>query len=253
MDLAFVAYPGLLGTLAGSNIWAIIFFTMLVTLGVDSVFATVDFFQQMLLDLFPIIEQKIRKEFFCGILITFNSLFSLQFVTRGGFYNFIMFDNYSVALGLLFCLMFECVFFVYFLGIDRLEILAKERTNETVPKVVKWLAKYFVPVFTACMIVFGIYSEIKAMATEQNDVKDADGNVTKKGKTAGEAGIEYVGRCLYIFPILAIPAGYFVRHKINSPSVWDLIEEQHGIRFHNKSWKDNSYTKDGKEYDGLQE
>jgi len=56
MDLAFVAYPGLLGTLAGANIWAIIFFTMLVTLGVDSVFATVDFFQQMLLDMFPIIE-----------------------------------------------------------------------------------------------------------------------------------------------------------------------------------------------------
>jgi len=130
-----------------------------------------------------------------------------------------MFDNYSVALGLLFCLMFECVFFVYMLGIDRLEILAKERTDETVPKVIKWLAKFFVPVFTMCMIVFGIYSEIKAMATEQTPKKDGGG-----GKTAGEAGIEYVGRCLYIFPILAIPFGYFVKGKINSPSVFDLIE-----------------------------
>ena len=44
MDLAFVAYPGLLGTLDGANVWAVIFFMMLVTLGVDSVFATVDFF-----------------------------------------------------------------------------------------------------------------------------------------------------------------------------------------------------------------
>jgi len=130
-----------------------------------------------------------------------------------------MFDNYSVALGLLFCLMFECIFFVYMLGIDRLEILAKERTNETVPKPVKWLAKFFVPVFTMCMIVFGIYSEIKAMATEQTPKKDGGG-----GKTAGEAGIEYVGRLLYIFPILAIPAGFLIKHKVNSPNVFDLIE-----------------------------
>lgn len=53
MDLAFVAYPGLLGQLAGSNFWAIIFFLMLVTLGVDSVFGMVDFTQQMFIDMFP--------------------------------------------------------------------------------------------------------------------------------------------------------------------------------------------------------
>ena len=45
MDLAFVAYPGLLGQLAGSNFWAVIFFLMLVTLGVDSVFGMVDYTQ----------------------------------------------------------------------------------------------------------------------------------------------------------------------------------------------------------------
>jgi SNF family Na+-dependent transporter len=53
MDLAFVAYPGLLGQLAGSNFWAIIFFLMLVTLGVDSVFGFVDYTQQMFIDMFP--------------------------------------------------------------------------------------------------------------------------------------------------------------------------------------------------------
>lgn len=196
--------------------------------------------------MFPIIEKKIRKEFFCGILIAFNFLFSLQFVTRGGFYNFILFDNYSVAIGLLFCLMFECIFFVYYLGIDRLEILMYERTGETVWKPVKWLARYFVPVFTLLMIIFGIYSEIKTMATEQIPKSEGGG-----GKTPGEAAIEYVGRMIYVVPVLAIPAAYFVKDKINSPDVFDLIEEQYGIRFHNKSFNDTSYTKNGVEYPGI--
>jgi len=77
MDLAFVAYPGLLGTLKGSNFWALIFFFMLVTLGVDCVFATVDFFQQMLIDMFPGIIKNMRKEVFCVFIILFNFIYSL--------------------------------------------------------------------------------------------------------------------------------------------------------------------------------
>lgn len=238
MDLAFVAYPGLLGTLAGSNAWAIIFFTMLVTLGVDSVFATVDFFQQMLLDMFPVILTKMRKEFFCGVLITFNFLFSLQFVTRGGFYNFILFDNYSVALGLLFCLLFECIFFVYILGIDRLEILAKDRTGEKIWIPVKYLARYFVPAFTVCMIIFALYSEIKTISGEPAGAKTL---------------IQWLGRCLYIFPLLAIPIASLWKDKMKHPSVFDYIDQQYGIRFKNENWKDNSYVKNGVTYDGLQE
>ena len=61
MDLAFVAYPGLLATMGGANFWALIFFLMLVTLGVDSVFGNFDFYQTFISDLFPIILKKNEK------------------------------------------------------------------------------------------------------------------------------------------------------------------------------------------------
>jgi len=48
MDLTFVAYPGLLDTLAAPNFFSAIFFLMLVTLGVDSVFASLDYYQTFL-------------------------------------------------------------------------------------------------------------------------------------------------------------------------------------------------------------
>jgi hypothetical protein len=48
---------------------------------------------------------------------------------------------------------------------------------------------------------------------------------------------------LYIIPLLAIPLGaVFV---IDTPSIYDLVDEQYGIRFNNKKWDDHSYVKDG--------
>ena len=44
LDLAFVAYPGLIYLLDGHNFWALLFFLMLISLGIDSVFALFDFY-----------------------------------------------------------------------------------------------------------------------------------------------------------------------------------------------------------------
>jgi len=79
MDLAFVAYPGLLAEMGGANFWALIFFLMLVTLGVDSVFGNFDFYQTFISDLFPVILQKMRREYYCVLLTCFCFICSLTF------------------------------------------------------------------------------------------------------------------------------------------------------------------------------
>lgn len=52
-DLAFVAYPGLLNLLPGKNFWAIIFYLMFISLGVDSAFGYIDYFMEFFLDSYP--------------------------------------------------------------------------------------------------------------------------------------------------------------------------------------------------------
>ena len=38
LDLAFIAYPGLLTMLTWPNFWSVVFFLMLITIGIDSIF-----------------------------------------------------------------------------------------------------------------------------------------------------------------------------------------------------------------------
>ncbi len=82
IELAFVAYPAMLSMLPGSNIWAVIFFVMLVVIGIDSIFATFDFVMSFLLSEYPIIAKKISKEKFSLLLVLANFVFGLIFCLR---------------------------------------------------------------------------------------------------------------------------------------------------------------------------
>ena len=53
LDLVFVGFPGLLNEIPGSNFWAVIFYFMLLCLGVDSAFGFLDFFIALLRDMYP--------------------------------------------------------------------------------------------------------------------------------------------------------------------------------------------------------
>lgn len=125
VSLAFVAYPGLLNLLDGKNFWAVIFFTMLVTLGVDSAFGYIDYIMEFYLDAFPIIQKTMRKEFVCIILCVVCFISSLMFVTDSGYYVFGMFDDYACSISLFFCLIMECIVIGWILGIEKLSAIAK--------------------------------------------------------------------------------------------------------------------------------
>lgn len=88
IELAFVAYPAMLSLLPGSNIWAIIFFVMLIVIGIDSIFATFDFVMSFLKSEYPIISKKLKMETFSLVLVFLNFLVGLIFCLRQGIYIF---------------------------------------------------------------------------------------------------------------------------------------------------------------------
>jgi len=216
LSLAFVAYPGILNLLYGKNFWAITFFLMLIILGIDTVFGFVDYIMEFFLDAFPVILTKMRKEAFCAIVCFACFISSLMFVTDAGYYVFNLFDAYSCGISLYFLLIMECVIFGWIFGIEKLAIIAKRTTGEDIPKVVIYLVKFFIPVFTCINVILYFITEFSA----------------KKAESRGwGAGITWLGRLLWIIPIGLAFIGTCVKNEM--ADIYDLIEKQHGIRFNN--------------------
>lgn len=167
---------------------------MLVTLGIDSAFGYVDYIMEFFIDAFPVILTKMRKEFICIIVCLTCFVSSLMFVTDAGYYVFGMFDAYACSIALYFCLIMECIVIGWVFGIEKLSIIANRTTGESIPVFTMLLVKFFIPVFTFInMILFFIGEFSEETAINRN----------------WPTGLTWLGRMLWIVPILCAFVGFF--------------------------------------------
>ncbi|XP_052782178.1 sodium-dependent proline transporter-like [Mya arenaria] len=115
--LVFVIYPEALNNLPGSTFWAIIFFLMLITLGLDSQFVTVETVMTGLCDSFPGLRK--YKTPIIGALCFFSFLLGLPMCTPGGVYILQILDYYVAGWSLLFIGLTEVLAVTYVYGCRR--------------------------------------------------------------------------------------------------------------------------------------
>ncbi|XP_038059793.1 sodium-dependent dopamine transporter-like isoform X1 [Patiria miniata] len=106
--LVFVTYPEALATMPGAPIWSIIFFLMLITLGLDSSFGGSEAVLTALSDQFPRIVRD-HREIFIGCLFAVYFLVGLAFTSQGGAYLVNLFDNFAASYSILIAVFFEAV------------------------------------------------------------------------------------------------------------------------------------------------
>ncbi|CAK9303329.1 unnamed protein product [Gordionus sp. m RMFG-2023] len=109
LGLAFIVYPEALLYLPVSSLWSILFFLMLFTVGIDTIFVSLEVLFSAIFDQLP---EKYRDKQMYWNLITsiLLMLLGFPFLLKGGIYLFQLFDWYVGILSIMtFCLIETCV------------------------------------------------------------------------------------------------------------------------------------------------
>ncbi|UYV62769.1 hypothetical protein LAZ67_2001879 [Cordylochernes scorpioides] len=187
--LAFLTYPEVVSYLPVAPLWAVLFFLMLLVLGVDSQFCTVEALVTGLVDEWPSRLRPHRKLFtllvcFCLFLLGLpmvtqskitlpNKWLIVDVVCQGGIYLFRLMDFYSASgITLLFTVFFQTIAiswiygqynrlqlhftYVYTIGVDRMGSNIKNMIGHSPNMYFLFAWKYSIPAVTMAIVIFSI-------------------------------------------------------------------------------------------------
>lgn len=117
--LVFLTYPEVVLKLPGAPVWAIIFFVMLLILGIDSEFCIVESFITGVVDNWPDLLRPHRKKFTIAISVIMFAL-GIPMVTNGGVYIFQLMDFYSASgMSILWVCFFQTIAISWIFGAQK--------------------------------------------------------------------------------------------------------------------------------------
>lgn len=114
--LVFTVYPEALATLDGAVFWSILFFLMLITLGMDSTFGGLEAVITAVMDSFSIV--KGRREILVFVVIVYCFLGALPSTTYGGQYVVMLLDRHAAPIALIFICFCEAIAVNWFYGVQ---------------------------------------------------------------------------------------------------------------------------------------
>ncbi|XP_053699125.1 sodium-dependent neutral amino acid transporter B(0)AT3 [Sabethes cyaneus] len=149
--LAFIIFTEAINQFPAAQFWAVLFFLMLFTLGIDSQFGTLEGVTTSLVDmkLFP----NLPKEVITGGLCFSCCILSMCFANGAGSYIFQLMDSFAGNYSLLIIAFCECVGVSYIYGLKRfaddIELMTGSRPG------LYWLLcwKYFSPIAMLTILI----------------------------------------------------------------------------------------------------
>ncbi|KAL7630471.1 UNVERIFIED_CONTAM: hypothetical protein RMT77_019358 [Armadillidium vulgare] len=153
--LAFIAYPTAISRMPYPPVWAVLFFFMLIALGIDSQFAYVETLSTGLCDQFKIMREH-RSLLMIG-LTTVLFLLGIPMCLEGGVYLFEVINLYAAGFSVLFIAICEIVIVAYIYGFKRIMKNINVDMEITVNKIL-WNYFGFTWLFSTPVSLIGVFA-----------------------------------------------------------------------------------------------
>ncbi|KAM6907479.1 sodium- and chloride-dependent GABA transporter ine [Xenentodon cancila] len=156
--LVFIVYPQAFANMPVAQLWAVMFFFMLLCLGLDSEFAMAEVMVTSLMDEYYqyLINVFKRKELFvlaiCGVAL----LLGIPCVMQVGIYVFQLMDHYTAIVSIMFLALFEIIAICWSYGVKRLSDNLAEMTGNGANIFFKFCWLIVAPVLVAVILIFSI-------------------------------------------------------------------------------------------------
>ncbi|CAF3030397.1 unnamed protein product [Rotaria sp. Silwood2] len=199
--LAFITYPEAIGHMPASSFFSILFFLMLLSLGLGSQFALTDVPITSIFELFPKLKSNRQSAVIITCIISF--LISLPFTCPGGIYLFELLNQYAANLSMIVIGFFEVYTIAYIYGFNRF-------MNDVKMMLGKRVAEYYL-FLTWCII-----APIIMLVIILSNLLSA-----KRMSNSGGGGYEsyvypywsaIVGWCIFVACIIPIPLVFIVNY-----------------------------------------
>uniref|UniRef100_A0A336LLZ3 Transporter n=1 Tax=Culicoides sonorensis TaxID=179676 RepID=A0A336LLZ3_CULSO len=153
--LVFIVYPEAISMMTGSVFWSIIFFLMLITLGLDSTFGGLEAMITGIADEYPRVIGRHREIFvffvLCGIYLC-----ALPTMTYGGVYLVNFLNVYGPGLAILFVVFVEAAGVFWYYGVDNFSADIEQMLGEKPSLFWRLCWKYVSPTFLFVILVFSV-------------------------------------------------------------------------------------------------
>nr|CAB3266315.1 sodium- and chloride-dependent GABA transporter 2 [Phallusia mammillata] len=154
--LAFQTYPTAISLMPAPQVWGILFFLMLIMLGIDSQFTCVEAIISCTIDKWPkTFAATKRKRLLTLAVCVILALIGLPLTTGCGIYLFELYNNYAVSgFSLLILAGLESITIGHVYGTDRLYANIKDMIGYRPNPYVKYCYKFIAPVLILGILIF---------------------------------------------------------------------------------------------------
>ncbi|XP_037642347.1 sodium- and chloride-dependent GABA transporter 2-like isoform X6 [Sebastes umbrosus] len=156
--LAFIAYPRAVSMMPLPQLWAVLFFIMIIFLGLDSQFVSLESLVTSISDMYPSFfftghRRKLLLLAICGVSLVIG----LFMVTEGGLYVFLLFDYYACSgIAMMVFAILESICVGWIFGAERYYDKIKGMIGYYPSSYMKYCWRFFTPLVCVGILLFSL-------------------------------------------------------------------------------------------------